>query len=73
MSQSGASTPGENTGPDDPGRDPVGLHPPRNILDAPGGTSTGHGEYTPGRRSTPQERTEQRPDEPPTGTGTGGP
>lgn len=73
MTHSGASTPGGNDELDDPGRDPVGLNPPRNILDAPGGTGTDHGEYSPGRTSAAQEQADQRPDEPPTGTGTGGP
>jgi len=58
--------------PDDPGRDPVGLHPPRDILDAMGG-ETGKGEYTPNRTSPADERAASKPDEPPTSTDAGGP
>ena len=57
---------------DDPGRDPVGLHPPRDILDAVGGV-TDKGEYTPNRTSPAEERAASKPDEPPTGTAAGGP
>ena len=70
-----SSTPGhgrQDDEIDDPGRDPVGLHPPRDILDAPGGVTT-EGEYTPGRKSSGERQADQRPDEPPTGTGDGGP
>lgn len=57
---------------DDPGRDPVGLHPPRDVLGAPGGV-TGEGGYTPGRPSEGERQAGQKPDEPPTGTTEGGP
>jgi hypothetical protein len=57
--------------PDDPGRDPEGLDPPRDILDAPGGVSH-EGTFEPGRHTKPTHA-EEPPDEPPTSTGTGGP
>ena len=57
--------------PDDPGRDPEGLDPPRDILDSPGATEAS-GTYTPNRRTQP-EQAEEPPDEPTTSTGTGGP
>lgn len=56
---------------DDPGRDPEGLDPPRDILDVPG-TDHASGTYTPHRRTQPV-MDEEPPDQPPTGTGTGGP
>lgn len=56
--------------PDDPGRDPEGLEPPRDILDAPEGVGT-EGSYEPGRRTQPSQA-EEPPDQPPTSTrGTG--
>ncbi len=58
------------TEPDDPGRDPAGLDPPRDLLDATGGIPE-HGSYTPERRGTPAVDT--APDQPPTSTEGGGP
>ncbi|SDX76373.1 hypothetical protein SAMN05661080_01116 [Modestobacter sp. DSM 44400] len=60
------STPQE---PDDPGRDPEGLDPPRDILDAPGATPE-KGSYQPHRPTQPRDRPS---DEPPTSTEGGGP
>ena len=57
--------------PDDPGRDPEGLDPPRDILDTARPTPES-GSYTPHRRTQPSQA-ENPPDEPPTSTGTGGP
>jgi hypothetical protein len=72
MSGSGSSTPGSGSDIDDPGRDPKGLHPPRDILDAVGGV-TDKGEYTPDHPSPGEEQAGKKPDEPPTSTGAGGP
>ena len=71
MTESGSSRLGADEEIDDPGRDPVGLHPPRDILDAPGGMS-GEPGYDPGHRSRAERQADQHPDEPPTGTGEGG-
>lgn len=57
---------------DDPGRDPVGLHPTRDWLDAAGGPDT-TGEFTPGRTSPGERQARSEPDEPPTSTSGGGP
>jgi hypothetical protein len=64
-------TSGQPHHPEDPGRDPEGLDPPRDILDA-AGTVSREGSFTPGRHTKP-EHAEEPPDEPPTSTGTGGP
>ncbi|WP_158580056.1 hypothetical protein [Geodermatophilus marinus] len=50
----------------------MGLHPPRDILDAPGGTTAEPG-YTPQRPSEAERRAGSKPDEPPTGSEKGGP
>lgn len=71
MTESGASTPGADDAIDDPGRDPEGLHPPRDILDAPGGVSRDAG-YTPGRPSLDERQAGAKPDAPPTGSEKGG-
>ena len=49
--------------PDDPGRDPEGLNPPRDILDAT--SIPDEGTFTPGRHTKP-EHAEEPPDQPPT-------
>ena len=55
--------------PDDPGRDPEGLNPPRDILDT--ASIPEEGTFTPGRRTEP-EHAEEPPDQPPTsGEGSG--
>ncbi|MCV2488392.1 hypothetical protein OF117_03375 [Geodermatophilus sp. YIM 151500] len=69
---SGAMRPDRDDELDDPGRDPVGLHPPRDVLSAPGGV-TGEGGYTPGRPSEDEQQAGSEPDEPATGTRDGGP
>ena len=56
--------------PEDPGRDPEGLNPPRDILDTTGLPS--EGSFTPHRRTQPAQA-ETPPDEPPTSTGNEGP
>jgi len=66
---SGASNPGADDDLDDPGRDPEGLDPPRDVLDAAGATPE-HGSYQPGRATQPRDTA---PDEPPTSTPTEGP
>ncbi|TFV61949.1 hypothetical protein E4P41_08685 [Geodermatophilus sp. DF01-2] len=72
MTESGSSSARADDELDDPGRDPVGLHPPRDILDAPGGMTENPG-YTPHRPSEAERQAGSKPDEPPTGTGEGGP
>jgi hypothetical protein len=64
-------TSGQPHHPEDPGRDPEGLDPPRDILDSAGQLSR-EGSFTP-RRATKPEHAEDPPDEPPTSTATGGP
>jgi hypothetical protein len=49
--------------PEDPGRDPEGLDPPRDVLDAT--SLPDEGSFTPGRRTQPPQA-EEPPDEPAT-------
>ena len=66
---SGASTPGADDELDDPGRDPKGLDPPRNVLfggsqDAGQGAPRGEGNVGPGDKpEPPTEEPEHRADE----------
>lgn len=48
MSESGASRPGGNEELDDPGRDPKGLDPPRNLFGGGPDQDSGRGEPTGG-------------------------
>lgn len=54
-----------STTPDDPGRDPVGLDPPRDVLDATAGVPD-EGSSTPGRSTDaePQTSLDQPPGDP---------
>ena len=67
---SGASTPGADDDLDDPGRDPIGLDPPRNVLfggsqDAGQGRPAGEGNVGPGDKpEAPTDEPETRADEP---------
>jgi hypothetical protein len=67
---SGASTPGADDELDDPGRDPKGLDPPRNVLfggsqDTGQGAPSGEGNVGPGDKpEAPTDEPETRADEP---------
>lgn len=64
-------TSGNPKHPEDPGRDPEGLSPPRDVLTAAEGAST-DGTFTPGKNTETQHANEP-PDRPPTSSGTGNP
>jgi hypothetical protein len=67
---SGASALGADRDDDDPGRDPTGLNPPRNVLfggtqDAGQGAPRGEGNVGPGDKpEAPTDEPETRADEP---------
>jgi hypothetical protein len=67
---SGASVPGADDELEDPGRDPVGLNPPRNVLfggsqDSGQGAPAGEGNVGPGDKpEAPTDEPETRADEP---------
>ena len=65
MSESGASSPGENDGLDDPGRDPKGLNPPRNLFGAGPAQDSGRGEprASPGNVGTSRRSPRRRHDD----------
>jgi hypothetical protein len=46
VSESGSSSPGSNSEVDDPGRDPKGLNPPRNLFGANPDQDSGQGAPT---------------------------
>ena len=68
MSETGATSSDDEL--DDPGRDPKGLDPPRNVLfggtqDAGQGAPSGEGNVGPGDKpEPPTEEPEERADEP---------
>ena len=70
MSESGSSTPGANDELDDPGRDPAGLDPPRNVVfggtqDTGQGQPRGEGNVGPADKpEAPTEDPENRADTP---------
>ena len=67
---SGSSSLGADSDLDDPGRDPIGLDPPRNVLfggsqDAGQGAPAGEGNVGPGDKpEAPTDEPETRADEP---------
>ena len=65
MSESGSSSAGGGEGLDDPGRDPIGLDPPRNLF---GGADqdTGRGEPRGEGNGGPADKPEAPTDEPET-------
>jgi hypothetical protein len=63
MSDTGASSPGSNDELDDPGRDPKGLNPPRNLFGGGPDQDSGRGEpeespSTEGQSMMPESPTE---------------
>jgi hypothetical protein len=66
----GATSPGSGDELDDPGRDPAGLDPPRNVLfgttqDSGQGAPRGEGNVGPGDKpEAPTDEPETRADEP---------
>ena len=65
MSESGASSLGSDSELDDPGRDPAGLDPPRNLFGA-GTTDTGQGPPKGSGNVGPADKPEPPTEEPET-------